>query len=111
MDINSKSNAFLITEEFLKPYLKFFKKNKRILKLVHFRPELFKREDTYKKMYDSIFYPAISQFVSDENKKIYNLEFFTQGVAGIIRKWLALDCVTEIEELITIIKDCVGFHI
>ena len=61
-------------------------------------------------MYDSIFYPAISQFVKDEAQRIYNLEFYTQGVAGIIRKWVELDCDTEIEELIKIIKACVGYQ-
>ena len=60
-------------------------------------------------MYDRIFYPAISQFVKDENEKIYSLEYFTQGVIGIINKWLELDCITEIEDLIEIIKNCIGY--
>lgn len=60
-------------------------------------------------MYDRIFYPAISQFVKDENEKIYSLEYFTQGVVGIINKWLELDCITEIEDLIEIIKNCIGY--
>ena len=62
-------------------------------------------------MYDKIFYPAISQFVKDENEKIYNLEFFTGGVTAIIHKWLQLDCVTEIDDLVRIIKNCIGFKL
>ena len=61
-------------------------------------------------MYDTVFYPAISQFVKDDTQKIYQLEFFTQGVVGIIHKWLELDCDTDIDELIKIIKDCVGYN-
>ena len=49
-------------------------------------------------------------FVNNETKKIYNLEFFTQGVAGIIRKWIELDCITEVDEIVEIIKACVGFN-
>ena len=30
----------------------------------------------YQKMYDKIFYPAISQFIKEENQKVYTLEFF-----------------------------------
>lgn len=108
-DIKSTDNAFLITEEYLIPYLNFCKKNKRILKLVRQKPQLFQSENVYRKMYDTIFYPAISQFVKDETTRIYNLEFFTQGIAGIVRKWVELDCNTEITELIKIIKDCVGY--
>ena len=44
-------------------------------------------------------------------QKIYNLEFFTQGVVGIIRKWMDLNCKTNIAEIVTIIKNCVGFSV
>ena len=110
LKIYSEKDAFLITEEYLLPYLNFCKKNKRILKLVHQKPQLFQSEKAYKKMYDNIFYPAISLFLKDETQRVYNLEFFTQGVAAIIRKWMELDCVTEIDELIAIIKNCVGYN-
>ena len=108
--IKSKEDAFLITEEQLIPYLDFCKRNKRILKLVHQKPHLFQSERVYRKMYDSIFYPAIAQFLEDETQRIYNLEFFTQGVTGIVRKWIELDCITEIDDLIKIIKSCVGYN-
>lgn len=109
-EIKSAKNAFLITEEHLIPYLNFCKKNKRILKLAHQKPQLFQSEKVYRKMYNTIFYPAISQFIQDETQRIYNLEFFTQGVAGIIKKWIELDCITEIDDLIKIIKACVGYN-
>ena len=62
-------------------------------------------------MYDKIFYPAISQYVSQEDEKIYNLEFYMGGVVAIIHKWLELDCITETEKLIEIIKNCVNYSI
>ena len=110
IEIKSEKSAFLITDEYLRPYLSFCKKNKRVLKLVHRKPHLFQNETVYRKMYDTIFYPAISQFVQEETQKVYNLEFFTQGVSGIIRKWIELDCVTDIEDLVGIIKACVGYN-
>ena len=109
-EINSTDNAFLLTDSQLIPYLNFCKNNKRVLKVIYKKPLLFNSEQAYKKMYDNIFYPAISQFVNNETKKIYNLEFFTQGVAGIIRKWIELDCITEVDEIVEIIKACVGFN-
>ena len=107
--INSREDAFLITSEFLIPFLNFCKENKRVMRLAHSKPELFQIKRVYQKLYDTFFYPAISFFVREENQRIYTLEFFTQGVVGIIRKWLELDCVTEIDELINIIKDLVGY--
>ena len=107
-EINGKQNAFFITDKYLAPYLHFCKENKTALKLVHNKPQIFNKDKVYKRIYDKILYPAISQFISSENEKIYSIEYYTQGVVAIINKWLALDCVTEIDELIKIIKKCVG---
>ncbi len=109
VDVNLKNKVFFVTEEFLIPYLNFCKRNKRVLKLVNQKPQLFQKEKAYKEMYVNILYPAISQFIKDENEKIFYLEFFTQGMVGIIRKWIELDCVTQIDELINIIKKCVCY--
>ena len=108
LNIKTTKDAFLITEEYLTPYLHFCKKNKRIFKLVQQKPQLFQAERVYKQMYNTIFYPAISLFLKDETQRIYYLEFFTQGVVGIIHKWIELDCSTEIPDLIDMIKKCVG---
>lgn len=108
-EINSKDNAFLITEEYLIPYLEFCKKNRRILRLVRQKPWLFKKNKTYGKMYNEIFYPAISQFVVKESDRVYKLEYFTCGVTAIVHKWLERECAEEIEEIVKIIKDCVGY--
>ena len=111
LKIKSKKDAFLITDEQLIPYLNFVKQNKRILRLIKKKPQLFQTRKTYQKMYDKIFYPAISQFVLQEDERIYNLEFFTAGISAIVHKWLELDCVTDIEALVDIIKKCVGYSI
>ena len=108
--ITSKENAFLITDDFLIPYLDFVKRNKRVLKLVNQKPQLFQSKNTYQKMYDTIFYPAISHFVTNETDRIYYLEFFTGGVAAIVHKWLDMDCVTDERELIEMIKKCINFN-
>ena len=108
--INSPQEAFLITNEFLIPYLNFCKENKKILQLINKKPRLFQNKEVYQKMYSMIFYPAISQFLNKEDERTYFLEFFTQGLVGIVHKWLELDCVTPIEELIDIIKKCINYN-
>ncbi len=108
-NFSTKENSFLITSQYLIPYLNFVKKNKKILKLVHQKPQLFQVENAYRKMYQEFFYPAISNFIQNENERVYLLEYYTRGVSGIINKWVDLDCTMEIEELIKIIKNCVGY--
>ena len=110
-EINSKQDAFLITEKFLIPYLNFCKEHKNILKLVRKKAQLFNQEKAYRQTYNKILYPAISQFITEETEKIYTLEFFTRGVVAIVDKWIEMDCVTDIDELIEIIRGCVGFSL
>ncbi len=109
-EFQDKKQAFFITDELIIPYLKFVKENKRVLKLVHQKPQLFRAKKTYQQMYDKFFYPAISKFITKENERIYKLEYYTAGVVAIINKWLGLDCVTEMEELVKIIKNCIGYN-
>ena len=110
LKITNKEDAFLITSDFLIPYLNFCKKNKHILKIVYQKPHLFKAKNIYQRLYKTIFYPAISKFLDQEDDKVYSLEFFTQGVSAIIRKWISLDCITEIERIIEIIKKCIRYE-
>lgn len=110
LQITSQKDAFLITDEFLRPYLQFVKENKRVLKLVNEKPQLFQAGKSYQKMYDKIFYPAISKFLTREEDRVYMLEFFTGGVTAIVHKWLNLDCATDVDDLISIITNCVGYN-
>ena len=109
--ITSPKDAFLITNDFLVPYLNFCKENKKVLRLINRKPQLFQNKESYQKMYNLIFYPAISLFINNENERTYFLEFFIQGVSAIVHKWLELDCLTPIEELINIIKKCINYNV
>ena len=110
LDLRNKKNAFLITNNFLVPYLEFCKENKHVLKLIYSKPQLFNAKKIFQAMYNNIFYPAVSQFVEDEREKVYVLEFFTQGIVAIIHKWIALDCNMEINNLITLIYKCIDYQ-
>ncbi len=105
-----KSNdkpQMLLTEEYLIPYLNFVKDNRRILKTIHSRPEIFDVEQTYEKMCFQIFYPAINMFNIDDSEKPYILEYYTKGIVAIINKWISNNCEDPIELIIKIIYDCV----
>ena len=108
-DVLSQKELFLITDEYLEPYLNFVQKNKRVLNLIHQKPQLFGVEKMFFQMQQQIFYPAILGFVSDEKEAEYKLEYYTKGVLGIVNKWAKNNCDLEIKELISIIKDCVGY--
>ena len=107
---NAEDGVF-IREEFLGPYLDFVKKNRRVLQIVHKKPELFKNDAIYKNMSLQIFYPVLSKFNIPKDEIPYRLEYFTRGIVGIVNKWLDLNCEMPIEKIVQLIIDCVGFGI
>ena len=105
----SAEDVVFIKEEFLFPYLEFVKKNKRVMQIIHKKPYLFNNDGIYKKMSVEIFYPVLSKFNVPKEEIPYRLEYFTRGVAGIVSKWLELNCETPINKIVEIIIDSVGF--
>ena len=96
-----------LTPEYLKPYLMFIKDNKRVFKIIHKKPYLFNVDATFQKMYKEVFEPILNKFDIEKNKKIFIFEFFTNGVVGLIMKWVNLNCEEDIDNILNIILDCV----
>lgn len=96
-----------LTPEYLKPYLMFIKDNKRVFKIIHKKPYLFNVDATFQKMYKEVFDPILNKFNVEKNKKIFIFEFFTNGVVGLIMKWVNLNCEEDIDNILNIILDCV----
>ena len=105
----AKEDMIFIKKEFLEPYLEFVKKNKRVLKMIHKRPVLFKSEKIYSQMSEELFFPILSKFGVPKEEQVFKLEFFTRGTAGIIDKWLMLDCEVPTPKIMEIVIDCINF--
>lgn len=104
-------DAILVTPKYLNPYLNFIKENKRIFKVIHNNPSLFKSEETLKKLYGELFVPILQSFNVEEHLQSYTFAYYTQGVLAIIMKWVKEDCLLEIEEVIDIIVKCLGLNV
>ena len=102
----NKEDLNLITPEYLRPYLKFIKENRRAFKLIHKKPDLFNVEQTFQKMYKNIFEPILEKFNINGYRRTYIFEFYIGGVVSIIKKWVELDCKTDIEDILNTIIEC-----
>lgn len=97
-----------IKEEFIVPYLKFVKNNKRIMKMIHNKPFIFKNDQIFEKMKEELFIPATEKFKVPKEDQPYIIEFFTRGVVGIVSKWIDDDCDLSIDKILDLIVGCVG---
>lgn len=99
---------YLITDEYLFPYLAFVLQNKKAFRAICSRPDLFDAEKSYKTMFDDVFSPILSRFGVPEEEHEYRMEFYTKGVSAIVMRWVARDCIEPIEKIASIVKNCVG---
>ncbi len=105
--IDNKSdiyNTVLTREKYLKPYLEFIKENKKLYKLMHDKPQLFKINSTTNRLYENLFDVALTRFKVKDEEKEFIFSFYTEGVLGIIKTWLKNDCKEDIDFIINIIE-------
>lgn len=101
----AKNDGFLITPEYLVPYLNFVKQNRKVYALIMNKASLFGTDKTFKKMYGSIFTPILDKFRVPKNNQEYVFAYYMNGVLAVIRTWVKNDCDKAVEEMIGLITD------
>lgn len=108
ISLATRADAYLITPEYLLPYLNFVKQNKEIFKLIHDKPHLFNNKRAFEGMYAETFTHILDKFGVKEEKKPYVFAFFTQGVLAVVMKWVEGGCAEEVDFVMNIIREMVG---
>ena len=98
------TKKILTSDKYLRPYLSFIKENKKIYRLMHDKPYLFNIDKITNRLYKDIFDIALTNFKVKEEEKKYIFSFYTEGVIGIIKRWLEDDCNDEIDLIIGLIE-------
>lgn len=96
-----------INDEYLHPYLSFIKENQRMFSAVLSQPTTFDSHSIFQKLFDRIFNPILDRFHYPRETQRYVMMFYLNGVTAIITEWLKDSCQTSIEDLSTIIHDCI----
>lgn len=112
-DVNSidKNDLFFITPKYLIPYLNLVKENKKIFKLIHNKPYLFKNKQTAEMLYHDLFSVILTKYNVADNFKKYVFAYFTEGILAVIMKWVEYDCVDEIDLICNMIINLIGYKI
>ena len=112
IDVNNlnRKELFLIRDEYLLPYLSFIRENKRIYKLIHNRPNIFRKQITFQKFYDQIFSKILDKYEIPKEEQEYLFSYFSFGLVAIIQKWIEKDCIDDIDKIAEIMKKVVGYE-
>lgn len=102
-----EEELFLVTSEYLTPYLTFVCQHRNIYQTAMENPRIFSADKTYQKMFRHIFDPILQRFSVSTSERNYMMLFYLNGISAIIAEWLKRNCTDSIEHIIAIIHKCV----
>ena len=104
------TELYLITPEYLTPYLGYIKEHKRLFRTAIEKAAVLEMEKSYAKMFRYVFTPILECYQVAEKDRVYIMAFYIRGLMAIITEWLRADCKDSIEYIITMIQKCVMRH-
>lgn len=106
----SLEELILITPDYLMPYLNFIKEHRRLFQTALAHSDVLGWDKTYSNLNRHVFMPILDRFCIPSAKQPYIMQFYINGLMGIIKEWLKNDCKDSCERIISIIQICVPNH-
>lgn len=107
LTLGSKEELFLLTPEYLRPYLSFVQQHHQLYRTVMENPAVFSADKTYQKMFQHIFDPILARFSVPSSERNYMMMFYLNGLSAIVGEWLRGDCTDPIDHVIAVMRRCV----
>ena len=107
LEAREKQDLVFVTSEYLTPYLRFVRENQRIFQVSVRQFHSLHMDEVYRRMFEHIFDPILSQFQIPPNRRHYVMKFYLTGIFAIVMEWLDRGCADAIEDVVKIIIDCV----
>lgn len=101
------NELYLITPEYLIPYLSYIKENKRLFRTATENAEVLGMEKSYNQMFCYVFDPILERYKVPECDRTYIMTFYIHGIMAIIAEWLKKDCTDSVEYIISVIQNCI----
>ena len=91
------NELYLVTPEYLQPYLSYIQDNKRLFRTAMNHAEILQLQGTYSDMFKHVFTPILDRFNVPEHDRPYMMSFYVHGLMAIVETWLKNDCADSID--------------
>ncbi|MDO5407952.1 MAG: TetR/AcrR family transcriptional regulator [Eubacteriales bacterium] len=91
-DSDSLNDLFLITPEYIIPYLEFLSENRHIFMTVVEKPAVFGVMKHFDEIYSRVFDPILERFGVEPCERKYVLAYHMSGMHAIMIEWLKGGC-------------------
>ena len=101
---------FLITPEYLAPYLRYIQEHRRLFQTAVENAATLQLEDFYQRMFQHVFAPILQRYRVPEQDHSDLMTFYLHGLMAIITQWLKQDCQDSPEHVMAVIQQCIIPH-
>lgn len=101
-----KEELLLLTPEYLRPYLEFVRRHRTLYQAALEKPQLFAADEAYRQLFQTIFDPILERFGVPVHTRVYRMQFYLNGISGVIAEWLRHKCADDTDTIIDIICQC-----
>ncbi|MGN1367240.1 MAG: TetR/AcrR family transcriptional regulator [Aristaeellaceae bacterium] len=99
---------YLITPEYLTPYLNYVKEHRRIFRTTLEQASVLGMNDAYLSLTRHVFTPILDRFHIPPFEQKYIMPFYINGLMGIVNEWLKEDCKDSTEHIISVMQICIA---
>ena len=107
MGSRERENLVLVTREYLLPYLRFIRDNKKVYRAAFRNPSSMQAHTRYGELKQQILSPILERFEIPAAQRPYYMAYYVEGIIAIVKEWLRQDCADEVEMIADIIESCV----
>lgn len=102
-----REELVLVTQEYLLPYLRFIRDNKKVYRAAFRNPGSMGANARYRELKQRILGPILERFEIPAARRPYYIAYYIEGIAAIVKEWLRQDCADEVEMIADIIESSV----
>ncbi len=95
---------YLITPEYLTPYLNYIRENHRLFQVALEKTNTLGSDGSMKTLTENIFNPIMDKYRVPEKDRKYMIAFYIEGIIAIVKVWLRNGCDDSIEYLVELIQ-------
>lgn len=107
MDSREREDLVLVTREYLLPYLRFIRDNKKVYRAAFRNPGSMQAHTRYGELKLHIIGPILERFEIPAAQRPYYMAYYVEGIIAIVKEWLRQDCADGVEMIAGIIESCV----
>lgn len=97
----------LMTPAYLKPYLAYVRKNRRLFRTAMKNAVALRLDEAYDRLFRQIFVPILTRFRVLPEEQGYMMAFYIRGLSAIIDAWVKNDCADPEERVLSVMRRCV----